>query len=161
MIENRNPRIIRNCVGLTVGLLLALAVLAAGQSPSAHEGSRIISNQSREVTLAGSVERLVQRPAPGAPAGLHLLLSASGSMVDAHLGPFFSKQNQDALEAGKSVQVVGSMTSVNGLEVMLVRQLTVDGRVITVRNERGFLAREVPVRRNVRDAKSTPKGGAQ
>lgn len=154
---------VRTFAWIVAVMLLALAAQAATQSSSSSvgQGSGIGYDQTKEVTLSGTVDRLVSHPAPGSPAGLHLLISASGKTVDAHLGPFFSKQNQEALEAAHAVQVVGVTVNIRGHEVLLARQLIFAGRQVAVRNQRGFLVREHPTRHAVHDTKPAVNGGAQ
>jgi len=163
MIRSRNSKAPRIAVWLLAAMLLALAAEATppAQSSSVDRGSGLAYDQTKEVTLVGTVERLVTHPPSGGPAGLHLFISTSGKTVDAHLGPFFSQQNQEALEAAQSVQVVGISTSIHGKDVVLARQLIFGGRLVIVRNERGVLVREHPAHRTTRDSKPAVNGGAQ
>ncbi len=163
MIRRGNSKAARISVWLVAAVLLTLAAEAAtpSQSSSIDRASGLAYDKTKEVSLVGTVERFVAHPQSGGPAGLHLLISTSGKTVDAHLGPFFSRQNQEALESGKSVQVVGISTSVHGNDVLLVRQLIFAGRVVTVRSERGALVREHPARRTTRNSKPAVNGGAQ
>jgi len=152
---------------LVAALMLAVGAQAASsQSSSASQGFGFTYDRANEITVIGTVEELVARPAPGSPPGLHLLISASGETIDAHVGPFFSKQNREALIAGQAVEVIGVNENVHGKDVLFVRQLTFAGRTVTVRNERGFLVREHLLREH--QARSAPhqtklavKGGAQ
>jgi hypothetical protein len=164
VIRCRNSKAARISVCLLAAMLLtALAAEAAtpAQSSSVDRGSGLAYDQTKEVTLVGTVERLVTHPDSGGPAGFHLFISSSGKTIDAHLGPFFSRQNQEALEAGQSVQIVGISTSIGGKDVLLARQLIFGGRLVTVRNERGALVREHPAHRGTRDGKPAVNGGAQ
>ncbi len=163
MIPRRNSKAARTSVWLVAAMLLTLAAEATtpSQSSSVGGGSGLAYDQTKEVSLVGTVERLVAHPVSGGPGGLHLLISTSGKIVDAHLGPFLSKQNQEALAAGQPVQIVGVSTSIQGRDVLLVRQLIFAGRLVTVRNERGALVREHPARRITRDSKPAVNGGAQ
>lgn len=163
MIRSRNRKTARISVWLVAAMLLALAAEAAtpSQSSPAGGGSGLAYDQTKEVGLVGTVERLDAHPASGGPPGFHLFITASGKTVDAHLGPFLSKQNREALVAGQPVQIVGISTSIHGKEVLLARQLIFAGRLVTVRNERGFLVREHPARRTNRESKPAVSGGAQ
>jgi hypothetical protein len=162
MIRNRNHRASPVSAWLMAAVLFALILQASAQSPSSvGQGFGAAYEPAHEVAVAGTVDRFVPSAAQGGPAGLHLLISASGKSVDAHLGPFFSTKNQEALAEGQPVQVVGVKANVNGREVLLARQVIFAGRVVTVRNQRGFLVREHPARRITRDSKPAPNGGAQ
>jgi len=166
MIQTRS-RSARIAASLVAALLLAVGTQAApSQSSSANQGLGFTYDRANEITRVGTVEELVAHSAPGSPPGLHLLISASGKTIDAHVGPFFSKQNREALIAGQPVQVIGVNENVHGKDVLFVRQLTFAGQTVTVRNERGFLVRENLVREHL--ARSVPyktklaaKGGAQ
>ncbi len=105
MIRSWKSKATRISLCLAAAMLLALAAEAATPSESSPggSGSGLAYDQTKEVTLVGAVAQLVTRPASGGPAGLHLLISTSGKTIDAHLGPFFSKRDQEALEAGQSV----------------------------------------------------------
>jgi len=62
-------------------------------------------------------------------------------MVDAHLGPYMTKETQEALRAGTPVEIVGAMETVHGKQYLLARQVMVGGRVVNVRTANGFLLR--------------------
>jgi hypothetical protein len=84
-------------------------------------------------------------------------------MVDAHLGPYLTKDTQEALHAGLPMQIVGAVEEHNGKSFLLARQLIFAGRTVTVRSENGFLvrARASRVARSRPDSKSnktTQKG---
>ena len=163
MIRSRNSKAVEIFVWLLTTMLLVLAAesTTASQSSSVDRGFGLAYDQTKEITFVGTVERLDAHPASGGPAGLHLVISTSGKTVDAHLGRFFSKQNQEALEAGQSVQVVGISTRIQGRDVVLARQLIFAGRLVTVRNERGALVREHPARRTTSASKPAVNGDAQ
>jgi len=163
MIGRPNSKPVRVFAWLVAAMLLAMAAASATppQSSSSGEGSALAFDQTKEVTVVGTVERLVTHPASGGPAGLHLFISSSGKTVDAHLGPFLSRQNQEALVSGQSVQIVGISTNIHGKDVLLARQLIFAGRLVTVRNERGALVREHPARHTTRESKPAVNGGAQ
>lgn len=155
MIRSRNSKAARISTWLVATMLLALAADAATPSQSSSV------DQAKEVTVIGTVERFVAHQESGGPAGLHLYISTSGRTVDAHLGPFFSKKNQEALAAGQSIQIVGINTRSQGKDVLLARQLIFANRLVTVRNERGVLVREHPARRSTRESNTRVNGGTQ
>lgn len=163
MIRSRNGSSACVSVWLMAAMLFALGAEAATQpqSSSADGSSGWAYTQPKEITVAGTVERLVTHPVSGGPPGFHLFVTTSGTSVDAHLGPFLSKQNQQALVSGQPVQIVGINCSIRGKDVLLARQLIFGGRLVTVRNERGALVREHPARRTNGDSKPAMRGGAQ
>ncbi len=127
-----------------VAVCMLLATLSAHASASEEatapgRGVGFVYDPAREVTLVGTVKEIVTHHIARSPIGLHLSIFTSGQTVDAHLGSVFSKQIQETLHVGESVQVVGVHEKVHGKDVLLVRQLVYGGRQVTVRNERGFL----------------------
>ena len=134
------------CTLAWVAALMLLAVAAAqtnnvAEPSSVGKGLGFAYDPAREVTLVGTVEGLVTQPARGNPIGLHVLVSADGKVVDAHLGPYISQENQQALRPGQLIQIIGVNVNVHGKNVLLARQLVFAGRQVTVRSERGFLVR--------------------
>jgi hypothetical protein len=124
-----------------LGLLFAMSVVLTQAEDSATQ-HRLMSHgydRTHEITLNGSVQELVTRSVPGAPAGAHLLIAGAHGTTDAHLGPYLSKQTLEALHAGTPVQIVGSMETVHGKSYLLARQLIFSGRLVTVRSPNGFL----------------------
>jgi hypothetical protein len=75
----------------------------------------------------------------GSPVGLHLVIAGEQGTVDAHVGPFLTKDTLAALHAGLPIQIVGAMAPVNGKQYLFARQLMFGGRTVTVRSKSGFL----------------------
>jgi hypothetical protein len=149
----------RNLVlaGLLPGVLVAcLAIPASAQSAAesnpAH-GFMQPYDAAHELTITGTIQEVVRKHAAGSPAGMHLLVNGSEGIVDAHVGPFLSKDVQEALHTGLPIQIVGATETVHGKQFLLARQLIFGGRLVTVRSQNGFLVRGI----------RTPKanGGAQ
>jgi len=145
---------------LALTLVSAIGVQAAFAESAAPRGLSFTYDPAREISSVGTVMGFVAQPA-GGPVGVYLLVSVSGTIVDAHLGPYFSKANQQALRGGQLVQVVGVRESSRGGGVLLVRQLVFQGRLVTVRNERGFLIGNRISERKNRDGNSSATGGIQ
>ncbi|MGB9235522.1 MAG: hypothetical protein WCC04_14015 [Terriglobales bacterium] len=148
---------------LATGVLFISFAAQAGTLPEAGmaRGIGFAYDATKEITVAGTVKGFVSQPSAGSPAGSHLLISSNGQTVDVHLGPYVSRENQQALHAGQLAQVIGVRENVHGKKVLLARQLIFNGRLVTVRNERGFLVRNlVPGRKNG-DAKHAGNGGIQ
>jgi len=96
-------------------------------------------DKAHEVTINATINQMVTKHVAGSPAGLHLLVNGPEGLVDAHLGPFMTRQTQSALRAGTAVQIVGAMETVHGKQYLLAREVTVGGRTITVRSSNGML----------------------
>lgn len=114
-------------------------------------------DKAHEVTLTGTIEEVVAKPAPGSPIGLHLLVETSSGVVDTHLGPYLAKEVKDALQTGTTVQIVGAMITAHGKDFLLARQLIFSGRLVTVRNANGFLLQA----HATKGSQSEGNGGAQ
>jgi hypothetical protein len=145
---------------------LLLAAVAAAQATTVKQPSSLgkglgfAYDLTHEITFVGTVQSVVSRPAHGSPFGFHLLVSTSGKVVDAHLGPYISKENQEALHIGELVQIIGVNERVHGRNVLLARQLVFAGRQVTVRNERGFLVRAAS-QHKISDGNRAVNGGTQ
>jgi len=155
--------------GLFAGLLFAICTLQpsaqTAAAPSAVRPSSLGYDKAHEITVNGVVQEVVVKREAGSPFGLHLLLTGSKGVIDAHLGQFMTKETQESLQAGTPVQIVGAMETIHGKNYLLARQVIFSGRLITVRSENGFLLR--PVSPNSRAALADSKlrtvrtGGAQ
>lgn len=94
---------------------------------------------SKEVTLEGTVQELVRKPAPGSVLGAHLLVSTAKGTIDAHIGSFIL-QGEHAFSpvAGQPVKIVGVMATINHRDIFLTRTIETGDRTIEIRNEHGF-----------------------
>jgi hypothetical protein len=96
---------------------------------------------TREISLSGTIQQVVSKSASGSPSGLHLLVAGAGGVSDAHLGPYLPKSLTQQFRAGQPVQMTGVMQTMHGQDYLLVRQITVSGRQVAIRNSHGFLVR--------------------
>ena len=159
MIVSRNAVASRTFAAIIT--VLVLIAPAGAQTNSPAERTSAAAQPRAEVTLSGTVDRLLRDSESAGPMGAHLLLRVAGGSVDAHLGPFFAQKDAAAITAGEAVEATGVWTKIHGREVLLVRQLRVGDRAVTVRNERGFPVREHCARRHRGGAESATHGGAQ
>lgn len=142
-LSNHSTRSTRVFAGLLTGLLFATVTIqlnaqTAPDSRAQHPVS-FGYDKAHEMAFRGTIQEVVTQRTPGSPAGLHLLVASSQGTVDAHLGSYLAKDTQEALHAGEAVQLVGAMQNIHGSNYLLVRQLIVGSRTITVRSEHGFL----------------------
>src|SRR5580693_3468759 len=151
--------------GLLSGLLFAILAVPLVAQPASEthvgHGFGVVYDRAHEITLSGDVQQVVTRHVVGAPGGMHLLLAGPKGLVDAHIGPFMSKEMKEALHTGTPVRIVGAMATLNGKNYLLARELTVGGTTITVRSEHGFLRRSqlTPARHSATE--KTLNGGAR
>ena len=135
----------RTIAGLLTGLLFAILAipLAATTAPESRgRGFGPAYDAAHETTLNGTIQEVVTKHVIGSPAGMHLLVAGPQGVVDTHVGSFLSKATKESLQVGTSVQIIGATLKLRGKEYFLARQLTVDGRTVTVRSKHGLLVRE-------------------
>jgi hypothetical protein len=125
-------------IGVTLLLAVPVLLAQAGMGGGRGRGARNY-NPATEVTVKGAVEEVTQTTGRRGWAGIHLMLKADEGAYDVHVGPasYISAQ-QFAFAKGDSVEVIGSKTNVGGTEVLIARQITKDGKTLTLRDERGF-----------------------
>lgn len=157
----------RISAGLLSGLLFVIMSISAGaQQESARSIGRGFGpayDMTHETTLAGTIEQVFTNHEAGSPAGVHLLVADTEGEIDAHVGSFLSKQTKEALRVGAPVQIIGATTQLHDKQYFLVRQLTVGGQTVVIRNERGFLvhARDSEIATTRKINASDTKGGQQ
>ena len=146
MRRNRSTKPTQLTAGLLAGLLLLaiLAVPLGAQLAPETRATRAVGpvyDAAHEITLNGTIQEVVTKRTAGSPVGMHLLVAGPEGVVDAHVGPYLTKDTQEALHAGLPVQIVGAVEQLHGKSILLARQLIFGGRTVTVRNENGFLVR--------------------
>lgn len=94
------------------------------------------SSSAKEITVLATI-----RQAMFGQGGDRLLVDGPLGNFDAALGPYVPAELRQALTVGAAVELTGTMHSVNGKDVLIVRQLTVAGHTVTLRNANGFLGR--------------------
>jgi hypothetical protein len=156
---HRTARALAYAAACMLLAVLSAQVSAAKGTSSVGRGLGFLYDPAKEVTIVGTVEKIVPRSATGL-MGLHVIVSVQGQTVDAHIGPYLSKQIQETLHAGELIQVVGAHEYIRGKDFLLARQLAYGGRQVTVRSERGFLVGTASPRK-VSDSRRNAAGGAQ
>jgi hypothetical protein len=120
--------------GLLTGLLFAILVvpLNADDSDSRYD-------VSKEVTLSGTVSRVLYKPAPGMIWGSHLRVETVSGRLDASLGRL-DLEGKGALSVttGQQIELTGVMKTVRDKEVFVVRSVKANGKAFTMRNEHGI-----------------------
>jgi hypothetical protein len=96
--------------------------------------------KSSDIAITSIIQEVVSNRASGIP-GTHVMLSTPQGVLDASVGPYLTLAIQQALAAGKQVQVFGQMKTIHDQRYLLVRQLVLDGKTIAVRNDHGSLIR--------------------
>jgi len=154
--------------GLLAGMLLAMFVTPLNaqpvRGPKPGRGFGPVYDAAHEVTLNGTVREVVTKHALGSPAGMHLLVAGPQGLVDAHVGPFLTKDTREALHMGLPIQIVGAVEKLHGKQYLLARELIFGGRTVKVRSPNGFLVPAISHQRassRLRPVKSGPNGGAR
>jgi len=158
MKHTRSRKPTRLSAGLLLGLLFAVVALPLSAQPASesHAGQGLgpAYDAAHEITVNGTIQTIVTRHTKGSPAGMHLIVMGPEGVVDAHVGPFLSKANREALQEGMPVHIVGAMALQHGKSYLMARELTVGNRTITVRSEHGLLA-PMPTARHARSRSET------
>jgi hypothetical protein len=167
MRRNRLTKPIRMIAGLLTGLIIAILAVPLSAQPVAKaqpgRGFGPAYDAAHETILKGTIQEVVTKHTVGSPAGMHLLVAGPHGVVDAHVGPFLSKETKESLRAGMPVQIVGAMSAVRGRNYLLVRTVNVAGRTVTVRGQHGALVRAQSTRpgrsrTENKNSKTTQKG---
>ena len=112
-----------------------------GMGPGA--GSRMYDPQT-EVTLKGEVTELGTYPSmgPGAARGMNyrgVILKTDQGDLRVHLGPaWYMDEQKLAIKKGDTLEVTGAKTTQDQETVILAREITMDGKKITLRDSQGF-----------------------
>jgi hypothetical protein len=135
----------RRIAGLIAVLFLIAGSLLVAQTSTVtagRQGLGPVYDAAHEITLEGTIQQVVTQHVVGTPVGWHVMIAGPQGLVDAHLGPFLSDQTKSALRSGAPVQILGAMLSLNGKDFLLAREVTVGGRTVIVRSERGLPVHE-------------------
>jgi hypothetical protein len=115
----------------------AVAISTSFRATSATQSDAVSAGDRLAATA--TIQEVVSTHALGSPRGTRLILAGPQGLLDASVGPYLATDVQQTLAVGQSVTVDGVISTFNGHDFLLVRQLTVGDRQITIRNERGFL----------------------
>ena len=92
---------------------------------------------STEVTISGTVQDVLH-PQMGRMDGTHLVLKTETETIEVHLGPSnFVSDKGFTFAKGDSVQVLGSKVTIGGNQAVLAREVTKDGKTLTLRDKTG------------------------
>lgn len=121
-------------------LATAVCALAFAQPPAGgmKKGMRMPRyDASTEITVTGTVQDVLH-PQMGRMEGTHLLLKTETETLEVHLGPSsFVSGKGFSFAKGDSVQVLGSKVTVGGNPAVLAREVTKDGKTLTLRDKTG------------------------
>jgi hypothetical protein len=141
---NRSRSLVVLSLSLFWGIAPHAALAQSSASAAASTTSRATSGGQatvNEITVTGTIQQVVSEPASGRPQGLNLVLASPRGAVDVSVGPYLVSDVKENLSAGQPIQIAGFMRTFNGQNYLLARELNIDGRQVTVRNQHGFLVR--------------------
>jgi DNA/RNA endonuclease YhcR with UshA esterase domain len=90
-----------------------------------------------ETTITGTVEDVLQ-PQMGRMMGTHLMVKTDAGTIEVHVGPAnFVNREGFTFAKGDEVQVLGSKVTIGGKEALIARDVTKDGKTLTLRDKTG------------------------
>lgn len=126
---------------LIITVLSALiAAVALAQGPGKGSGPMSRYDASTETTINGTIEEIKTLDTM-CQAGTHLVLKTDKGNVEIGLGPskFLADQKLE-LKKGDQVQVIGAKADTRRGEMFMARQITNNGKTVTLRDEKGMPA---------------------
>jgi hypothetical protein len=124
------------CFVLLCGSITHSVALADDNTSTQSSSPLTAYSSAREITQSGTVQQVIS-----GKAGISLLVDGPQGVFDANLGSALPRQVQQSLSNGQQIQLIGVTQTANGKQYLLVRQMTVSGREITVRNKYGLPVR--------------------
>jgi hypothetical protein len=128
-----------------LGQIGVVAVVVAGGSTlmAAQRGARqgpANYNVATEVTLAGTVDQVIEIPAPGrGEGGVHLMLRTEAGLTEVHLGPrAFMTGKGFTFAKGDAISVTGSKVRMDDQDVVLAKEVRRGAESLTLRTAEGF-----------------------
>jgi hypothetical protein len=113
---------------LMAGEAVAQGRMRGGQGPANY-------SVATEVTVKGTVEDLK----PGPQQGMHVMLKTADATLELALGPsWYQTQKKYELAKGDQLDVIGAKSTVNGRDVLLVREIKKGSETMTFRDAKGF-----------------------
>lgn len=124
-------------VGFFVGVA-SLALVFARDVPAQGRGSGGRGpnyNVATEATVTGTVQDLK----PGPQQGVHAMLKTADATLELALGPsWYQTEKKYEIAKGDQLTVIGAKTTVEGRDVLLVREIKKGSETMTFRDANGF-----------------------
>ncbi|HEY3840433.1 MAG TPA: hypothetical protein VGL72_27865 [Bryobacteraceae bacterium] len=119
-------------------------------------------DSTQEITLTGTVSKVLPQASVGMVPGAHLLIITSSSSIDISLGTFgLSGKGALSVEPGQQVQAIGVAKTFKAGQVFLARTVTVGNQVYAIRNEHGILVSpQARVRASEKNAQKNSSGNS-
>jgi hypothetical protein len=118
----------------------AQTAVAAGNSAAFQRW-----NSANEISFNGTIHEVATAHTSGTLAGVNLQLDGGTSFQYANLGTQLNSSVKSQLAAGQAVTLKGIVSSINGQNVLVVRELTVNQQTTQIRNAKGSISPRVEV----------------
>jgi hypothetical protein len=137
MAERRNLMRVRRAFLLIPLLLTAFLITSA--SAELARGPRAIYDPATEVTVHGTIVKVIRTAGRRAGPGMHLTLQTAEESYDVHVGPASYVEKQGfRFRAGDRIEVTGSRLTLAGGQAILAREIRKGARVLTLRDAQGI-----------------------
>ncbi len=134
-----NRKLVLALAGGVIATLLAVTQAWPQMGPGMGYGR--LYDPSTEITTHGVVEAVQHVAYPCWSGGTHVTLKTKQGSYDVRLGPtLFLSQNNFSFGKGDTLSVTGSKLSVQGTSVLVAREVSRNGKTLTLRNAQGFPA---------------------
>lgn len=130
----------RTAYGVAVAVLVSMPALAQ-KGMAGPKGSPRYDPKT-EATVKGTVEEVKEYPNRSSwHTGQHVTLKTDSGSLDVHLGPTdYWKKNGFELAKGDAIEVTGSKSKVDDVEVLLAREVKKGAKAVTLRDAQGVPA---------------------
>ena len=142
---NKRSLVLGFCMSLLFGSFPAVVTAqspASAPSTASLKGTKPETLATQEVTVVGSIQKVLETGAKGTPKGTYVVVAGPQGTISASLGPWLNAEVKQSLVAGQSMQLTGSFRTSQGQNYLMARQVTVNNQLLTIRNEHGSLARK-------------------
>ena len=120
-------------------LAAILAFAAFSFAALAQMGRNRLYNPATETTVTGAITEVNTVTGKGGWNGIHLTVQSEDAKYDVHVGPAAYMTKHDIyFHVGDHVQVLGSKVEYQGADALIAREITKDGKVVTLRDAHGF-----------------------
>lgn len=121
-----------------IAAILFTAGIGFSLLAQAQRGPRIY-DASTVTTVHGTVTAVNTITGRRGFSGVHLTLQSGDQKSEVHIGPsYYVSSKGFAFANGDQVEVTGSKVNLNGADTLIAREVTKDGKVLTLRDEHGF-----------------------
>lgn len=130
----------RTAYGVALAVLVSMPALAQ-KGMAGPKGSPRYDPKT-EVTVKGTVEEVKEYPSRSSwRTGQHVTLKTDSGSLDVHLGPTdYWKKNGFELAKGDAIEVTGSKSKVDDVEVLIAREVKKGAKAVILRDAQGVPA---------------------